>query len=381
MNPIYLDYNATTPIAPEVAKAMLPYLFRRYGNPSSSHPYGIISKRAIETARVKVARILGCHERNVVFTSGGTESNNTAIKGIAWAHRERRHQIITSAVEHPAVMEVCRWLERQGCDLVVLPVDRDGLVNPAELEQVINSDTLLVTVMHANNEVGTIQPIGELAAIAHRYGALFHTDAAQSVGKIPTAVDDLEVDLLTVAGHKLCAPKGIGALYIRDGIQLEKLMHGASHEAGRRPGTENVLEIVGLGHACEIAERDLVKNMDHFKVMRDRLYSGLRHELGQEAIRLNGHVERRLPNTLSISFRGIEANALLTEIDHQVAASAGAACHADGVSVSAVLMAMRVPSEWAMGTVRFSIGRETTQDEIDIAIQVVAEAVRRRRQH
>jgi cysteine desulfurase len=231
--------------------------------------------------------------------------------------------------------------------------------------------------MHANNEVGTVQPIAEVAEIAHRHGALVHTDAAQSLAKIPVRVDDLGVDLLSVAGHKLYAPKGVGALYIRSGVQLAPLLHGAGHEGGRRPGTENVLEIVGLGQACAIAGRDLEKNMAHFRAMRDRLHEGLVRELGKEAVRLNGHPERRLPNTLSLSFRGVEANTLLSGIGEQVAASAGAACHADEVNVSAVLEAMKVPVEWAMGTVRFSVGRGTTAEEVDRAVEVVAEAVRR----
>jgi cysteine desulfurase len=376
MNSIYLDYNATTPIAREVAEAMAPYLYERFGNPSSSHSYGIAAKQSVETARSQVADLLGCLTGNIVFTSGGTESNNAAIKGIAWACCSRNSHIITSAVEHPAVMEVCRWLENQGCRLTVLPVNHEGLVNPADLERAITAETILVTVMHANNEVGAIQPIAELSAIAHRHGALLHTDAAQSVGKIPVAVDDLGVDLLTVAGHKLYAPKGVGALYIRDGVRLEKLMHGANHEAGRRPGTENVLEIVGLGQACAIAKRYLAGTMIHLKTMRDRLHEGLLQELGDESIRLNGPVERRLPNTLSLSFRGIEANSLLAEINGQVAASAGAACHADGVHISAVLTAMQTSAEWAIGTIRFSVGRETTAEEIDRAVHLIAEVVR-----
>jgi cysteine desulfurase len=255
-------------------------------------------------------------------------------------------------------------------------VDEHGLVDPADLERALTPDTLLVTVMHANNEVGTIQPIAELAEIAHRHGALVHTDAAQSVGKIPVNVDELDVDLLSVAGHKLYAPKGVGALYVRSGVRLAKLMHGAGHEGGRRPGTENVLHIVGLGRACQVAGRDLKENQAHFQAMRDRLHEGLLRELGEEGIRLNGHPERRLPNTLSLSFRSIEANTLLSEIGDRVAASAGAACHADEVDVSAVLQAMQVPVEWAMGTVRFSVGRNTTAEEIDRAVADVSEAVR-----
>jgi len=377
VDPIYLDYNATTPIDPEVAETMAPYLYGYFGNPSSSHPYGIATKRAVEDARLHVATLLNCQPSEVVFTSGGTESNNYAIKGIALAHRDRGNHIITSAIEHPAVIEVCHWLEGQGFRVTVLPVDGHGLVDPADLEGAINPGTLLVTIMHANNEVGTIQPIRELSEIAHRHGALVHTDAAQSVGKIPVRVDELGVDLLSVAGHKVYAPKGIGTLYIRTGVELAPLIHGAGHEAGRRPGTENVLEIVGLGKACQVAGRDLTENMAQFRDMRDRLHQGLVRELGTEAVRLNGHPEKRLPNTLSLSFRGVEANTLLSEIGDQVAASAGAACHADEVDVSAVLEAMAVPVEWAMGTVRFSVGRDTSAEAIDRAVDIVADAVRR----
>jgi len=377
MDPIYLDYNATTPIAREVAAAMAPYLYEHFGNPSSSHHYGVAAKRAVEGARAQVAAVLGGQPAEIVFTSGGTESNNYAIRGVATAYRQRGNHVVTSAVEHPAVIEVCRWLETQGFRVTVLPVDEYGLVDPADLERAITPDTLLVTVMHANNEVGTIQPIAELAEIAHRHGALMHTDAAQSVGKIPVDVDALGVDLLSVAGHKVYAPKGIGALYVRGTVRLEKLLHGATHESDRRPGTENVLEIVGLGQAAEIAVRDLEENQAHFQAMRDRLHDGLVRELGDEALQLNGHPDLRLPNTLSVSFRGVEANTLLSEIGEQVAASAGAACHADQVDVSAVLQAMRVPVDWAMGTVRFSVGRDTSAEEIDRAVDVVAQAVRR----
>ena len=375
MDPIYLDYNATTPIAREVADAMAPYLYEHFGNPSSSHPYGAATKRAVEAARAQVADLLGCQPNEVIFTSGGTESNNYAIKGAAQTGRGKH--VITSAVEHPAVLEVCHWLEAQGFRVTVLPVDRHGLVDPADLEQAITPDTVLVSVMHANNEVGTVQPIAELTEIAHRAGALMHTDAAQSVGKLAVKVDDLGVDLLSIAGHKVYAPKGIGALYVRTGVELAPLIHGAGHEGGRRPGTENVLEIVGLGKACQIAGRDLEQNMVHFQTMRDRLHDGLLRELGDEAVRLNGHPERRLPNTLSLSFRGVEANTLLSEVGEQVAASAGAACHADQVDVSAVLEAMQVPVEWAMGTVRFTVGRDTTSEQVDRAIEVMAGAVRR----
>jgi cysteine desulfurase len=377
MHPIYLDHNATTPIAREVADAMMPYLYEHFGNPSSSHPYGVAARRAVETARAQVAALLNCRPAELIFTSGGTESNNYAIKGIALAYPDRAKHVIISAVEHPAVSQVCKWLESQGFHVTVLPVDEFGLVAPADLERAITSDTLLVTIMHANNEVGTLQPIAELAEIAHRHGALVHTDAAQSVGKLPVDVAALGVDLLSVAGHKLYAPKGIGALYVRDGVRLANLLHGAGHEGGRRPGTENVLEIVGLGQACQIAGRDMQENEAHFRATRDRLHAGLLRELGQDSVRLNGHPEKRLPNTLSLSFRGVAAHALLAEIGVQVAASAGSACHADVVRVSAVLEAMRVPLDWALGTVRFSTGRATTAAEIDRAVEIVAQAIRR----
>jgi cysteine desulfurase len=319
---------------------------------------------------------LGCRPAEIIFTSGGTESNNYAVKGAALAAFERGNHVVTSAVEHPAVVEVCRWLETQGFRVTVLPVDGTGLVSPADLEEAITPQTTLVSVMHANNEVGTIQPIAELAAIAHAHGTLMHTDAAQSIGKIPVDVDELNVDLLSVAAHKLYAPKGIGALFVRDGVLLTPLIHGAGQESGRRPGTENVLEIVGLGKAAEIAARDLERNRRHFRDLRDRLYQGLIAELGSEAVRLNGHPEKRLPNTLSLSFHEVEASTLLVEISDRVAVSAGAACHADSTEISAVLQAMQVPLDWAMGTLRFSVGRDTTDEQIDETVDVVAEAVR-----
>ncbi len=375
--PIYLDYNATTPIDREVADEMAPFLYEYFGNPSSSHPYGVITKQAVENARAQVAALIGSKTMEITFTSGGTESNNSAIKGIALAHQNQGKHIITSAIEHPAVFEVCKWLEKQGFRITYLPVDTYGQVDPADLERVITRDTILVSVMHANNEVGTIQPIAALAEIAHKNGALMHTDAAQSLGKIKVNVDTLGVDLLSVAGHKLYAPKGIGALYIRSGCELERVIHGAEQEAGRRPGTENVLEIVGLGKASEIALRDLDKNQAHFLEIRDQLHQGILQELGSESVRMNGHPDERLPNTLSLSFRGVEANTVLAEIGDKVAASAGAACHADKIDVSAVLQAMHVPTDWAMGTIRFSVGKGTTSKEIEQAVQVIVPAVRR----
>lgn len=372
MKPVYLDYNATTPIDPEVAEAIKPYLLEFFGNPSSSHWYGVQTKKAVETARSQVADLLDCQPDEIIFTSGGSESNNYAIKGIAFYNRIKGNHIITSAIEHPAVAEVCRYLETQNFRVTYLPVDQYGLVDPIEFEEAITPQTILISLMHANNEVGTIQPISDVSALAKQRGIIIHTDAAQSVGKIPARVNELGVDLLSVAGHKLYSPKGIGALFIRKGTDLEKLIHGANHEQNKRAGTENVVGIVGLGKACEIAKRDLEKNMVHMKSMRERLHSGLQKNL--EGIRLNGHEEKRLPNTLSIGFSQIEADKLLLEIQG-VAASAGAACHSDHASISHVLTAMKVPEEYAKGTIRFSTGKMTTPEEIEQGIKIIVEGI------
>ncbi len=373
--PVYLDYNATTPHHPEVISAMRPFLEEHFGNPSSSHWYGTQTKEAIEKARGRVASLLGARPGECVFTSGGTESNNFAIKGAALANQGRGNRIITTQIEHPAVTEVCGYLEGHGFKVSYIPVDERGMVHVSEIEKAITSKTILITVMHANNEVGTIQPIKQISQIARDRGIIMHTDAAQSVGKIPTDVDDLGVDLLSVAGHKLYAPKGIGALYIRPGIQLNKFMHGADHEQRRRAGTENVLEIAGLGKASEIAKRDIEKNTRHTRAMRQRLYNGLKESL--QDIRLNGYADDNcLPNTLSLSFRGVDADELLSKIKDDLAASAGAACHSGGIEISTVLKAMNVPVEWARGTVRFSTGTMTTEGEIDKAIDIISNSVK-----
>jgi cysteine desulfurase len=377
IKPIYLDYNGTTPHAPEVVAAMRPFLEVEFGNPSSSHWYGIVPKQAVESARNQVAGILNCRPQELFFTSGGTESNNHAIRGTVRALRAKGNHIITSAFEHPAVLEVCHYLEKDDFETTFLPVSADGLVDPAEIEKAIRPTTILITIMHANNEVGTIQPIARISQIAKEHGIVMHTDAAQSVGKIPTDVQDLGVDLLSVAGHKVYAPKGIGALYVRPPLKPEKFCHGAGQERGWRSGTENVLEIVGLGKACEVAAQDLQPNMAHMQRLRDRLQEGLTVPLTD--VRLNGHPVRRLPNTLSLSFKGVEANRILEEIGLEVAASAGAACHSDTVEISHVLEAMGVPLEWAKGTLRFSIGRMTTAEEIDKAIEIVENAVKKSR--
>jgi cysteine desulfurase len=371
--PIYLDYNATTPIDSEAVEAMLPYLTDRFGNPSSSHPYGHEAREAVGRARSQLAGLIGGDPDEVIFTSGGTESNNMVIKGVAEADGGRGRHIVTTSIEHPAVLEPCDWLAGRGFEVTILPVDETGRVNPADVEQAIRGDTILVSVMLANNEVGTIQPVTEIARIARKRGVLVHTDAAQAVGKIPVNVHDLGADFLSVAGHKLYAPKGIGGLYIRDGVSLPKLMHGAGHEGGHRAGTENVPYIVALGQAAAVARLNLTHLMEHMEAMRDRLWVGLREKVRD--VRRNGHPDACLPNTLSVSFRNIEANMLLARIADRVAASAGAACHADSVTVSAVLRAMGVPLDYAMGTIRFSVGKMTTEEEIEGAVQVTASTV------
>lgn len=373
MNPIYLDFNATTPIAKEVADEMRPFLDQYFGNPSSVHSYGIKSKLAIEKARQQIAEFINCEPSEVVFTSGGTESNNFAIRGIAFANKDKGNHIITSSIEHPAVFEVCKYLEKFGFQITYLPVDEYGMVNPADVSKAIKDTTILITIMHANNEVGTIQPISEISKIAKEHGIFMHTDAAQSLGKLKVDVEDLGVDLLSVAGHKLYAPKGIGVLYIKNGIKLEKLIYGADHEQNLRAGTENVLEIVGLGKACELAKDNLNENIDHYQKTRDFLYKLLKEAL--PSIKLNGHPENRLSNTLSISFPKVEANTLIYRLDG-VAASAGAACHAESIDVSVVLEAMMIPIDYAMGTIRFSTGRGISMSDIQTAADEIITTVK-----
>ena len=371
--PIYLDYNATTPISKEVADAMRPYLEHYFGNPSSMHSYGVKTKMAVEKARRQIAELIGCDPSEIIFTSGGTESNNYAIKGIALANKSRGNHIITSAVEHPAVFEVCSYLAKNGFEVSTIDVDEYGIIKMDELQAAIRPETILITVMHANNEVGSIQPIADIAKLAKEHNIFLHSDAAQSLGKIPVNVQDMGVDLLSIAGHKLYAPKGIGALYIRKGVHLEKLIHGADHEQNLRAGTENVLEIVGLGEAAQQAKNHLHENMEHYQKTRDYLQKLLTEAL--PSVKINGHPKQRLPNTLSISFPRVEANTLIDRLE-EVAASAGAACHAESVDVSAVLEAMLVPMEFAMGTIRFSTGRGTTMSDIKTASDEIIKTVK-----
>jgi len=369
---IYLDFNASTPICPEAVEAMRPFLTDHYGNPSSLHWAGTPAKDAVENARGQVAALLGCDPTEVVFTSGGSEANNHAIKGVFFANRDRGDHIVTTAVEHPATINPCRFLEKLGAKVTVLPVDRSGMVDPDDVRKAIKPTTTLITVMHANNEVGTVEPISEISAIARGADILFHTDAAQTVGKIPTGVEELGVDLLSVAGHKVYAPKGTGALYIREGTKIEPLVHGAGHEAGRRAGTENVLLSVALGAACEVARRWV--GMSQVKVLRDRFWDRLRGIFG-EKVTLNGHPTARLPNTLNVNFAGRVGAEVLSMLPG-VAASTGSACHAGSVTLSPVLAAMGVPPGEGMGAVRFSLGRATTWEELDEVLGILKAVVR-----
>ena len=367
---IYLDHNATTPVAGEVAAAMSRILTGPYGNPSSMHWAGIPARDAVEKARSQVASLLCCDATEVVFTSGGTEANNQAIKGLFFAKRDRGHpfHIITSRIEHPAVLEPCSFLEQLGAQVTRLAVDRHGLVDPLDVQRAIRPGTALISIMHANNEVGTIQPLVEIAAIAHEHGIPVHTDAAQTVGKIPVDVETLGVDLLTVAGHKLYGPKGVGALFVREGLELEPLLHGASHEAGRRAGTENVLEVVALGAACELAHSWIVDSS--IATLCDELWTALQESFGDQVV-LNGHPTQRLPNTLNIGFRGKVGSEILAAMPN-LAASTGSACHEGSMQISPVLAAMGVPHDIAMGAVRFSLGRQTTRREIDAVVDMCA---------
>ncbi len=362
---IYLDFNASTPIDPRVESVMRSTMEHAFGNPSSTHWAGKPAHTIVDTARRQVAKLLGCKPAEIVFTSGGSESNNHVLKGIYFASQVRNPHIITTSIEHPAIVEPCRFLERSGAKITWLPVDSTGRIDPDDLAQSITADTSLISIMHANNEVGTIQPIEDCTQIARKHGIPFHTDAAQSVGKIPTRVDDLGVDFLSIAGHKLYAPKGIGALYIREGTTLEPLIHGAGHELGRRAGTESALLTAAFGEACELAG-DL-SSMDRIRALTDQLWTGLKDSCGDQIV-LNGHAGKCLPNTLNVSFVGHTGSELLTQIP-ELAASTGSACHSGLVELSPVLQAMGISPEDGAGAVRFSLGRTTTSVEIETVIK------------
>lgn len=368
---IYLDYNASTPLDPLVVEAMREAMQDGIGNPSSAHWAGTPAKELVEAGRREIARLLGCSPEEVVFTSGGSEANNFALKGTFFAAGDRPVHLITTQIEHPSVLAPCAFLERQGAHVTYLPVDRSGLVDPDDLRRAMDRDTVLVSIMHANNETGTIEPIEACARIAREQGVLFHTDAAQSVGKIPTRVDELGVDLLSIAGHKLYAPKGIGALYVRAGTRMEPLIHGAGHEHGRRAGTESALLAAALGRACAIAQ-DL-SFVPAMQRLRDLFWDRLQGRFGTRVV-LNGHSDRRLPNTLNVSFVG-HGGAEILEAIPEVAASTGSACHSGQIRLSPVLAAMGVAPAVGMGAIRFSLGRHTTREEIEAVVERLAQAL------
>lgn len=372
---IYLDYNATTPLDPAVVRAMRPHLEQQFGNPSSGHAYGQAAKTAVQAARAQVASLLGCAPEEIVFTGGGSESDNHALKGLAFARRAwgKGNHLITSQIEHPAVLGACRYLEeRHGFRVTYLPVDTWGVVDPTAVDAAITPETILISIMHANNEVGTLEPLTEIGHIARRHGIALHTDAAQSVGKVPVRVDELGVDLLTVVGHKLYAPKGIGALYVRRGTELDPLIHGAGHEGGRRAGTENVPYIVALGAACALAQEQLTSQAARWVALRARLLAGLEARVG--LVQVNGHPEQRLPNTLHICVPGVVGDEVLAQASG-VAASTGSACHAGLTEPSPVLLAMGLEPTLAMGALRLSLGRWTSADEIDGAVESLSAAI------
>ncbi len=373
--PIYLDYNATTPLDPAVVEAMLPALQTHFGNPSSSHAYGRYAQHLVQRGRLQLAELLGASSEEIVFTGNGTEASNHAIRGMAQTRWDERHrwQIITSAIEHPATMEPCLMLREAGFPVTFLPVDRYGVVDVQALQEALKRPTLLVTIMHSNNEIGTLQTIAEIAQMAKAQGAWMHTDVAQSLGKVPIDVDTLGVDLLTVAGHKLYAPKGIGALYIRTGTRLPSFVLGAGHERGRRAGTENVPYIVGLGQAAEIVQHTAHELGQQLRTRRDRLWQLIETGLS-ERVTLHGHPTERLPNTLNFSVRGWIGEELL-EACPEIAGSTGAACHAGKVEVSHVHTAMGVPLTIAKGAIRLSVGRFTTNDEVERGAAALIESV------
>ncbi|TCL63335.1 cysteine desulfurase [Hydrogenispora ethanolica] len=370
---IYLDYNATTPIANEVAQEMQPYIGERFGNPSSNYDLGVAAKKAVADARAKVAGLLNCLPEEIVFTSGGSESNNSVIKGVAFSLKDKGNHIITSRIEHPAVLNPCKYLEKLGYEITYLPVDEYGLINVSDLKEAITPKTILVTIMHANNETGTLQPIAEISAICHKHNVLLHTDAAQSVGKISANVVELGVDFLTVAGHKLYAPKGVGALFIKKGVHIEPFIHGAGQENGRRAGTENVIFAAALGKACEVAKDALTGSINDNHSIRQLeeltryFYLQLVQTYGDK-IKLNGHPQKRLPNTLNISFVGYNAGEIINKFG-DVAVSTGSACHSGLTSISPVLKAMGVSEAIGRSAIRFSLGRYTTRTEMDTVLE------------
>ena len=374
----YMDHSATSPVDPEVLEAMLPYFKESFGNASTLYSLGREARTAMEKARKQVASLIGARAEEVYFTSGGTESDNLAIKGTISRLKGKGNHIITSAIEHPAVEETCKYLEKNGYTVTYLPVGEDGIVKMEDLKESTREDTILITIMHANNEIGTIQPIKEIGALAREKGILFHTDAVQSVGKIPVNVEDMNVDLLSISAHKLHGPKGVGALYIRKGVRIDPLFHGGGHERGVRPGTENIPGIVGLGKACQLAEENLDKNMEYVASLRDQLIKGVLGSIEQSF--LNGHPTKRLPNNANFRFSSIEGESLILQLDFKgINASTGSACSSNKLEPSHVLMAIGLEEVDAHGSLRISLGKENTPKDIDSSIVVIKEVVERLR--
>jgi len=375
---IYLDYAATTPTHPEVVKAMVPYFTEAFGNPSSLYVCGQEAKSAIEQARVLVADLIGAESEEIVFTSGGTEADNFALEGVAFASEDRGNHIITTTIEHHAVLETCKFLEARGFSLTYLPVDEHGLVDPEDVKRVITDKTILISVMQANNEIGTIEPIAEIGRIAKEAGVYLHTDAVQTVGHVPVDVNELGVDLLSISAHKLYGPKGVGALYIRKGTRIVSLMHGGEQEQGRRASTENVPAIVGLGKAVELAQKEMSEEAGQLVNLRDQLIKGLMERI--DDIRLNGHPQRRLPNNINVSVKFVEGEAVLLNLDLEgICASTGSACSSPSAEPSHVLLALGVSLEQARGSLRFTLGKWTSKEEIERVLEVLPPVVARLR--
>lgn len=371
---VYLDHTATTPIHPEVLAAMRYVLESVFGNPSSLHSFGREAREYLEDARCKVAELIGASPEEIVFTSGGTEADNLAVLGVAYAYRGQGNHIITSSIEHHAVLDACKALSRDGFDVTYLPVDQYGFVDPDDVRKALRKETILITVMHANNEIGTIEPIEEIAAIARENGVVFHTDAVQTAGHIPVNVERLGVDLLSLSAHKFYGPKGVGALYVRRGIRLLPILHGGGQEGNRRPGTENLPGIVGLGKAAEIAARELDSQVVSVRGMRDRLIKGVLEKISD--VRLNGHPVQRLPQNAHFSFWGVDGKSLLRGLDMEgIAASAGSACSSGAVHPSHVLLAIGLPLELASASVRLTLGRVNTEEDVDYCVEVLSRLI------
>ncbi len=378
MSEIYMDHAATTPVRPEVVEAMLPYFSSEFGNASSVYGWGRRAHQALDGARDQVSELLGAQANEIIFTSGGSEGANLAIKGVAWAYQTKGKHIITSAVEHHAVLDAALWLKKHGFDVTVLPVDEEGLVSPTDVEEALRPDTILVSIMHANNEVGTIQPISEIGAIVRKHGAYFHTDAVQSAGVLDINVEELGVDLLSLSGHKLYGPKGVGALYVRKGVRLDPLIHGGAQERRRRAGTENVAAIVGLARAFALARAERVQENERLVKLRDRLIEGLQKI---PSTKVNGSLVQRLPNNVNVCFQYIEGESMLLNLDLKgIAASSGSACTSGSLDPSHVLLAMGLTHEIAHGSLRLTLGRENTEADVDFVLQEIPVIVERLRE-